>query len=126
MSAREKNTNALAHGGEAAVKAIQRGQALTGPAAIAEAEAFDQLSEVGGRALMVKQLTARLKGACDMYYNALIEAGESGDLAKIDRYTARFGWLASATLRALSQLGQEEKNAPNTLDYERILQEQDK
>lgn len=70
---------------------------------------------------MVKQLTSRLKAACDMYYNALVRAGEEGDLQKLDRYTARFGWLATATLRALAQVKQEEKDAPDTLDYEHIL-----
>ena len=123
---RANNKAAVKHGGEAAVKAITAGTELTGPAALAEAQVYEQLAQAGGRASLVTQNAARLQAAADLYWRALIEAGESGDLKALDRYVARFGWLASSSLRAWAQVKDEQKDAPDALDYERILQEQNK
>lgn len=119
----EGNTNATKHNGEAAVKAIQHGQALTGPARDAELAVYTELANEG-RPAIVTRTAVRLQAACDLFWAALVDAGERGDLQALDRYVARFGWLAGASLRAWAQVRDEEKDAPDGLDYERILEGQ--
>jgi len=119
-----ENTNALRHGGAAAVKAIQDGEPLTGPARDAELQVYETL-ETSGRYSLVRRTAARLQAACDLYWGAVSKAAENGDLKKLDSYIARFGWLAGCSLRAWAQVKEEEKGAAGAMvaDYEEIIGE---
>lgn len=100
------NLNRQTHGGEGAVKAIRHGRPFTGLAALAEAEVRAELDRDGRHGLVLR-LAARLTAAADLYWNALSAAAEAGDLAQIDGYVGRFGWLGGAALRAWEQVKRE-------------------
>jgi len=121
----EGNTNATKHNGEAAVKAIQHGAALTGPARDAELAVYTELAN-DGRPAIVTRTAVRLQAACDLFWAALVDAGERNDLAAMDRYVARFGWLAGASLRAWAQVKTEEGRDGDALDYEKMLESERK
>lgn len=104
------NQNAKVHGGEGALSAIRNGTELTGPARDAELQVYTELANEG-RSAIVTRTAVRLQAACDLFWFALVEAGERGDLAAMDRYVARFGWLAGASLRAWAQVRDEAKGA---------------
>lgn len=108
------------HGGESAVKSIQRGESFTGLAAQEERTVTADL-ETRGRREMVREQCIRLHTASRLYWNAVQSAADAGDLAKLDGYIARFGWLAGASLRAWAQLRGEEPDADKVIDYEQII-----
>ncbi|MBN1975956.1 MAG: hypothetical protein JW918_01020 [Anaerolineae bacterium] len=95
----EGNRANLRHGGESAVKAIQRGEPLTGLAAQAEADVYTELDTKGRPALVIRN-AARLQAATDLYWNAIQAVADQGNLEMLDKYVKRFGWLAGASLRA--------------------------
>lgn len=123
-NARPGNDSAQKHGGEAALARIKAGDALTGPAREAELAVTDELNTNGRRSLVVRNAT-RLQAACDLFWQAVTGAAERQDLQALDRYVARFGWLASASLRAWAQVAAEEKEFGRSLDYEAILAQQE-
>jgi len=126
---------ALKHGGEAAVKAIQKGQPMTGPAREAELAVYEEL-ETAGRHSLVRRNAARLQAAADLYWGAISklmqDVNERGGIpadvviVKLDKYIKRFGWLAGASLRAWEQVKQDEKDSGPGLvaDYEEMLSEE--
>ncbi len=119
----EQRRNAsVKFGAERAVKQIQHGQALTGPAREAEEQVRDDLANIG-RVEIVTNAAIRLEAVARLFYNAVIDASERGDMEKLDTYVKRFGWLQSSALRAWAQVKQEKADAPNALDYEIITSE---
>ncbi len=104
------NQSAVKHGGEAGIKALAAGEPLTGLAKQAEDGARDRL-EIDGRAAVVRENAIRLQAVADLFYNAVQKAANEGNLALLDRYSQRYGWLAMSALRALAQLAAEEKDA---------------
>lgn len=104
----EGNQNTLKHGGEAAVKAIQKGEPLRGLAAQAEQDVITELSMNGVLSLIRRDVT-RVQAATDLFWNAIQKAAEEDDLKALDHYIARFGWLAGVSLRALLDLRKEER-----------------
>ena len=96
----------LVHGGEAAVKAIQKGDELTGLARNAELAVYAEL-EASGRYVIVVRNAARLQAAADLYWNAVAKAAQDGNLEALDKYIKRYGWLASSSLRAWAQVKDE-------------------
>lgn len=113
------NQNAVKHGGESAVKALQKGEPLRGPARQAELGVYEQL-ETEGRVSLVRRGAVRLEAAAQCYWSAICklmvmieDKGQQADLLlpKLDGYIARFGWLQSSALRAWQQLGKEEKDS---------------
>ena len=115
----------LRTGGAKAIKELQNGHALTGPAQEAEQQVKNDLGTVG-RVEIVTQGAVRLEAVARLYYNAVIDAAEQNDLEKLDSYVKRFGWLQGASLRAWAQVKDEQKDAPNTLDYEQMINEDSK
>lgn len=110
------NQNQLVHGGESAVKSLQRGEPFKGLAAQEERQVTADL-EAQGRAEMVREQAVRLHTASRLYWNAVQTAADAGDLDKLDGYVARFGWLAGASLRAWAQLREEtQDHDTETLD----------
>ncbi len=102
------NSNApVVHGGEGAVKKLSSGQEFVGLAHEAEHAVAVELETVG-RASIVIRNARRLQAACDLFWNAVTKAAQVGDLESLDRYVARFGWLAGASLRAWAQVRQED------------------
>lgn len=97
------------HGGEAGVKALQRGQPMTGPAAAAELDARAAY-EVDGAAAMILSQACRLEAACDLYWQALLAAATARDLDKVDSYAARFGWLANSSIRAWCEVAKHDRS----------------
>lgn len=118
------NTNAQKHGGAKAVKQLSTGQPLTGPAAEVQEQVQTELAEAG-RAAIVREGAIRLEAVARLYFNAVVDAAEKGDLAKLDTYVKRFGWLQSSALRGWAQVKQEEDTQPKTYDYEQIISKGD-
>jgi hypothetical protein len=129
------NQAGLRHGGEAAVKAIQHGEPLSGPARQAELAVYEVL-ETEGRFSLVKRNAARLQAATDLYWSAISRLMESvtargGDIPadvviiRLDKFVKRFGWLAGCSQRAWAQVKEEEKDARDAMvtDYEVLLRE---
>lgn len=112
----------LKHGGEGAVKAIQRGEAFKGLAASEERAVKAEL-EASGRAEMVRQEAVRLKTACNLYWTAVSKAADDGDIDALDKYVKRYGWLAGATLRAWAQVKEEDQDrADGALAYDELIE----
>lgn len=105
------NQNArVIHGGEGAIKRLGAGLEYVGLAHEVELAVIAEL-ETDGRAAIVTRNARRLQAACDLFWNAVTKAAQDGDLEKLDRYVARFGWLAQAALRAWAQVKQEQRDA---------------
>lgn len=98
------------HGGEAAVKAIQHGSPLTGLAQAEQGRVEADLAERGVTA-MTEEAAIRLETAARLYWGAFVKAAESGDMAAIDRYAQRFGWLQGNAIRAWAQVTADQKDA---------------
>lgn len=98
------------HGGEAAVKAIQHGEPFRdgSPAAVEEVKARELLESEGPTAALT-MLSARMLAAAELYWGALATAAENKDLKAMDKYLARFGWLATSTGRLLAELRKVDK-----------------
>lgn len=100
----------LQHGGESAVSAIRDGRPFTGLAAQAEREVIEDL-ESAGRGALVREAAVRLHTAMRLYWGAVMSAADAGDLAKLDSYCRRFGWLATSALRAWREVRAEAETA---------------
>ena len=116
------NTRGQVHGGAAAVQRIAQGESFDGLAALEERAVIEDL-ETAGRGELVKEAAVRLHTAMRLYWGAVQSAADAGDLAALDRYCARFGWLAASALRAWREVREEARAAgtDGALDYERIL-----
>jgi len=111
--------------------AIREGKPLTGPAREAELAVYEEL-ETQGRYSLVRRNAARLQAACDLYWSAISklmqtvneQGGTPADvvIVKLDRYVARFGWLAGASLRAWAQVKEEEKDAGDVVILDAIAE----
>ncbi len=104
--AKKGNQNGVRHGGEAAVKSIQKGEPMHGLAAETEQAVSAEL-ELSGSYSMIEKNAVRLQTACELYWGAIMKSAETGDLHSLDHYVARYGWLASVSLRAWAQVRQE-------------------
>ena len=105
----EGNKAAIRHGGEAAVKALQRGEPYKGLAAQAEREVQADLEE-SGRVSLVREIAVRAHTAMRLYWAAVQTAADDGDLDALDRYCKRFGWLAGVAGRAWREVREELKD----------------
>lgn len=116
------NLKAQKHGAEGAIKRIQSGQPFTGLAAEAEREVRAQL-EITGRISIMFDDAARLQTVANLYFEAMRKAFEEGNFEKIDKVVSRYGWLATAALRAWSAVGLEEEKAKGgAIDAATILE----
>jgi hypothetical protein len=102
------NQNALTHGGERAIKALQRGDDLKGDAlAIYHHELntlgldLDVLGDIG---LMLAMDYARESAVSQLFYRALFRAYDDGDDDGLFRCGGRFVWLSGRASRALDRL----------------------
>lgn len=114
------NKRSEKHGGEAATRAISRGQPFTGLAAEEEQTVTIQMEDEGP-VVMAKVNAVRLQTASNLYWNALVKAIDDGNLELMDRYVARFGWLAQATQRALDQVVKYQKDNNTKVTFQNIL-----
>ena len=115
------NQNAIKHGGESAVRAIQEGKQFTGLAAAEQERVMSQLAEVGSLGIETDIMT-RLVVATNLYWNAVVKAAESGDINSLDRYIQRFGWLGTSSMRAIKQVSDHEKErGSDPIDAQVIL-----
>lgn len=108
---KKANINAQKHGGEAALDRIKDGKPFTGLAQTEELHVREQL-ELVGRSGVVLENATRLQTAVNLYWDAIVKAVEDGNLAVLDRYVARYGWLAGAALRAWAQVKTEQATRP--------------
>jgi hypothetical protein len=122
MPGHKDNTNALKHGGSAARSALSKNEEFTGVAREAEQKVREELEAHDGRLSVVTRAVARLQATADLYWNALVDAGEQGDAKRLASYAKSFGWIQSKALSALQQLRDEQESAGNTIDYEVIIQ----
>ncbi len=104
----KNNQNATKHGGEAGLKAIQAGKPLAGLAFVAE-EAVKAEIETAGVEEIVKRDAIQLQAVADLFLAAVKKALQDEDLPALDRYVARYGWLAGVSLRAWQQVRADEK-----------------
>lgn len=118
----EGNQAHLVHGGSAAVRDLASGAPFSGLAAQTEIEIRQELADLG-TVEMIRREAVRLATATRLYWNAVQAAVDGQDLEQFDRYIRRYGWLASATLRAWAQLSKAEEDAPSSLDYDQLVQE---
>jgi hypothetical protein len=109
---KDGNQNAIKHGGESAVKAIQKGDPFHGLATEIEQAVSAELVNNGAYS-MIEKNAVRLQTACELYWGAIMKAAETGDLHSLDHYVARYGWLASVSLRAWAQVRQEQRRKDN-------------
>lgn len=109
--AKRGNTSAQKHGGSAAIMHIQNGQPFTGLARSEEQHVRNQLEEVG-RSEVVLENAVRLQTAANLYWQAIVKSAEDGNLAVLDKFVARYGWLAGAALRAWAQVKTEQGTRP--------------
>ena len=116
----QRQQAALKHGGAAAVNAISDGSQFGGLAADAERAVIAELEEYGSLSLIRRNAT-RLQAAADLYWAAIQKAAQDGDLSALDHYVSRYGWLAGASLRAWTQLKQEERQHEEPIDYQELL-----
>lgn len=118
--AREQRRQApLKHGGEAALKAFQRGEPFTGIAAEVEAQVRLELETVG-LIEMTKMAFVRAETMTRLFYNGAQDANERRDFEQTDRCTKRYGWLEGVTGRLRIELAHRLAQAPNVLDYEQM------
>jgi len=115
------NQHAIKHGGAAATQAIAEGTPFTGLAAAEQERVMLQLAEIGSLGIETDIMT-RLVTCTNLYWNAVIKAAESGDINSLDRYVSRFGWLAQASMRALKQtVDHEKERGSDPIDAQVIL-----
>jgi hypothetical protein len=110
---KQGNTNALKHGGEAAVKDLANGEDFHGPAIVAQVEAHELYSEKGAD-FMLQRGAVRLQAAADLYFDAILIGSQNGaSIAVLDGYFGRWGWLQNSALRAWAEVGKHDakKNA---------------
>ncbi len=112
------NRFALKHGGGAMIRAITYD--LPTPVIVRgiENEVKAELAEPGGlESIIVKQAT-RLEVAARLYYDAMVKAGQDGDLDAMAAHSRTFGWLAGAALRAWALV---RESKPSTFDPSKII-----
>ncbi len=113
------NQHAIKHGGEGAIRRISEGKPFLGLAAD-EQKAIEAELQASGQAEIVKGDAIRLQTAANLYWNAVMKAAQDGDIAALDRYVARYGWLSGVTLRAWQQVAANDKaaahNGPSVID----------
>jgi len=109
------NQNATKHGASGALKRITSGLPLIGIAKDMQLEVEDALETQGIEAIVCEGAT-RLETAARLYWGAILKAAEAGDIDTLDRYVARFGWLASKALLAWGQVKQDRRGKKQPLD----------
>jgi hypothetical protein len=110
------------HGGEAAIKRIQHDQPFDGLALAEQAAVMDEY-EADGRAAMVERQALRLETAARLFWNAICKAFQDDDIAAVDKYIARYGWLAGKSLSAWEYVRKEAASAPgvNAVDVLNVI-----
>lgn len=111
------NDHAVKHGGAAAIRSISEGKPFTGLAADAQKEVESDV-EMKGQSEMMRENAVRAQTAVRLYWNAIGKALEDGDLALLDHYVARFGWLVGVANRAWELAGKDlpDKKRANVID----------
>jgi hypothetical protein len=99
------NKNSQTHGAAAGERALSTGVDFSGLAATTEQLVRAEL-ETDGISSIVKRDAIRLQTVTDLYYQAILGAG---NLDKLDSLVKRYGWLAASTLRAWQQVREEQK-----------------
>jgi len=114
MKFEDGNQIGTKHGGEGALQRLKAGKPFLGIAAEAEKEVQIKLENDGIESLIVDTAT-KMQAIAELYYQACLKASQDGNIQAFDRYTARFGWLAGATLRAWQQVQKIKPKETNTV-----------
>ena len=93
----EGNAANLRHGGERAVKALQKGSSLVGIARELQADVHDQIEREGVLAVL-RESAERHQAVANLFYGLILGADNVEDA---DRYVQRFGWMNSKAFRML-------------------------
>lgn len=89
------------HGGEGALRSIERGVPFPPGTPAAEREILLRAElERDGVTEVLTRGAIRMEVAADLYYAAVCKAAEGDDLAVLDKFIARFGWLQSSAIRS--------------------------
>ena len=110
------NQNATKTGAEAGIKRLADGKPFTSGLAIDAQRNVEARLEVEGLEAIVNQNAIRAQTVLELYWTAIQAAADAGDLAKLDAYTARWGWLCGVTLRAWAQVKADRKGKGGRLD----------
>lgn len=111
------NDHAVKHGGAAAIQSMSKGKPFTGLAADAQKEVEADV-EMKGQSEMLRENAVRAQTVLRLYWNAISKAMDDGDLALLDHYVARFGWLVGVASRAWELAGKDlpDKKRANVID----------
>ena len=94
------NQAALKHGGGRAVHALSSGASLVGVARELELEVHAEI-ESDGLVPVMRREAERYLAVARLFYGLLMGAD---DIADVDRFTRRYGWLASKAWKMLCDL----------------------
>lgn len=121
----EKNDNALRHGGAIARKHLSAGTEFPegSPARVAELAIQAELETVGRQAIRDRN-RRRTQAVAEIYTNEVFEAEVQGDKKRRDSYVKIMLWATRLAEAGWAEAAEEEKNADNGQDYERILEGQ--
>ncbi len=117
------NTNAQKHGGEAGIKSLTSGCPLVGLAHESEERVKAELKQIGAAGLLERS-AVRLQSVADLFYSALEAATQADDIAALDRFATRYGWLQSSAARLWLELRKNDGKQP--IDYEKLIESQNK
>lgn len=95
----KKSSNALKHGGAAAVKALERGQPFTSLAADREKDVRETYETQGAAAVIVRN-AIRLQTVSELYYDAITAAAQAHDQEKLEGALKVWGWVTNSAVRA--------------------------
>lgn len=93
----------LKHGGGSAIKEIQHGLPLSGLAAEEERAVTVELEQSGIDAIQEKN-AIRLQSVANLYWDAIQKCAAEGNLALLDGYVQRLGWLIGTASRQWLQV----------------------
>jgi hypothetical protein len=110
------NKNAFKNGAEAAVVDIRHGAPLRDLAATSQQDVHRDLEDHGA-SYLVREQAERLHAVSRLFWDACLAAAQNGDIQQLDSMVARFGWLASSSLRAWQLVQAEDKKHGPTLDH---------
>ncbi len=116
----QRRDAATKHGGASARRAISTNADFTGPAREAELAVTAELQSTDGRLSVVTRAVSRLQATADLYWAAMVEAGENGDTQKLTSYSKTFGWIQTKALSALEQLRKEQESHSDDLILDAI------
>jgi hypothetical protein len=123
----ESHSISTKHGGESALKRIQKGEPFNGAAQAAYQGVLDEigvnLDALAGIDRVRVKRAARFEAVARLFEAAAMHAASVGDLESWERFERRAGWIGSKAFNALGDV-RPVVGAGDALDYEAFLARQ--